>query len=71
MKRFFSKSVSLTNLWLPVGRGEEIVSLGSTWTQSAQCSVAAWMRGEFGGEGMPVYVRLSRFAVHLKPSQLC
>ena len=36
---------------------------------SAQCYVAAWMGGEFGGEWIPVYVWLSPFAVHLKLSQ--
>ena len=35
---------------------------------SAQCYVAAWMGGEFGGEWIPVYVWLSPFAVHLKLS---
>ena len=38
---------------------------------SAGDHVAAWMGGAFGGEGMPVYVWLSPFAVHLKPSQHC
>ena len=38
---------------------------------SAQCHVAAWMGGEFGGEWIHVYVWLSRFAVHLKLSQHC
>ena len=39
---------------------------------SAQCYVAAWMGGEFGGEWIPViYIWLSRFAVHLKLSQHC
>ena len=33
----------------------------------AQCHVAAWMGGEFGGEKMHVYVWLSPFAVCLKP----
>ena len=36
-----------------------------TWN-SAQCYVAAWMGGEFGGEWIPVYAWLSPFAVHLK-----
>ena len=36
---------------------------------SAQCHVAAWMGGEFGGEWIYVYVRLSPFTVHLKLSQ--
>ena len=36
---------------------------------SAQCYVAAWMRGEFGGEWIHVYVWLSPFAVYLKLSQ--
>ena len=31
---------------------------------SAQCYVAAWMRGEFGGEWIHVYVWLSPFTVH-------
>ena len=44
--------------------------LYSRWN-SAQCSVAAWMGGEFGGDGMRVYVWLSPFAVHLKPSRHC
>ena len=34
--------------------------------KSAQCHVAAWMGGEFGGEMMHVYVWLSPFAVHRK-----
>ena len=38
---------------------------------SAQCYVAAWMGGEFGGEWIHVYVWLSPFAVHLKLSQRC
>ena len=38
---------------------------------SAQCYVAAWMRGEFGGKWMHVYVRLSPFAVHLTLPQHC
>ena len=39
--------------------------LYSTGT-SAQCYVAVWMGGEFGGEWIHVYVWLSHFAVHLK-----
>ena len=31
---------------------------------SAQCYVAAWMGGEFGGEWIHVYVWLSPSAVH-------
>ena len=38
---------------------------------SAQCYVADWMGGEFGGKWMLTYVSLSPFAVHLKPSQHC
>ena len=38
---------------------------------SAQCYVAAWVGGEFGGEWIHVYVWLSLFAVHLKLSQRC
>ena len=35
---------------------------------SAQCSVAAWMGGEFGEEWIHAYTWLSSFAVHLKQS---
>ena len=38
---------------------------------SAQCYVAAWMGGEFGGEWIHVYVWLSPFAVLLKLSRYC
>jgi len=38
---------------------------------SAQCHVAAWMEGEFGGEWIHVYVWLSHSAGHLKLSQHC
>ena len=38
---------------------------------SAQCYVAAWMGGEFGGEWIHICVRLSPFTVHLKLSQYC
>ena len=38
---------------------------------SAQCYVAAWTGGGFGGEWIPVQVWLSPFAVHLKLSQHC
>ena len=38
---------------------------------SAQCYVAAWMGGEFGGERIHVYVWPSCSAVHLKLSQRC
>ena len=38
---------------------------------SVQCSVAAWMGEESGGEWMYEYVWLSPFAVHLKLSQHC
>ena len=37
----------------------------------AQCCVAAWMGGEFGGEWIHVNVWLSLFTVHLKSSQHC
>ena len=36
---------------------------------AVQCYVAAWMRGEFGGERIHIYVWLSSFTVHLKLSQ--
>ena len=38
---------------------------------SAQCYVAAWIGGEFGGEWIHVYVRLSPFPAHMKLSQHC
>ena len=38
---------------------------------SAQCYVAAWKGGEFGGEWILVYVWLSPFTVLLKLSQHC
>ena len=41
----------------------------SSTGNSAQCYVAAWMGGEFGGEWIHVYVWLSPFAVQLKLSQ--
>ena len=44
--------------------------LCSTWN-SAQCCVATWMVGEFGGEWIHVYVWLGPFTVHLKLSQHC
>ena len=44
-----------------------ITNKDSTWN-SDQCYVAAWMREEFGGEWIHVYVWLSPFAVHLKLS---
>jgi len=39
--------------------------LYSTW-KSAQCYVAAWMGGDFGGEWMRVHVWLCPFTVQLK-----
>ena len=33
---------------------------------SAQCYVAGWMGGEFGGSWIRVYIWLSPFAVHLE-----
>ena len=38
---------------------------------SAQCYVAAWMRGEFWEEWIHIGVWLSPLAVHLKLSQHC
>ena len=35
-----------------------------------QCYVVAWMRGEFEGNWIHLYVWLSPFAIHLKLSQL-
>ena len=37
---------------------------------SAQCYMAAWLGGEFGGEWIHVYVWLNPFAVHLKLSHV-
>ena len=36
---------------------------------STQCYVAAWSKGEFGGEWIHVHVWLSPFVVHLKLPQ--
>ena len=44
--------------------------LYSTWN-SAQCYVAAWIGGEFGGGWIHVYVWLPPFAIHLTLSQHC
>ena len=44
-----------------------LYSTGNT----AQCHVAAWMGGEFGGEYIRVYIWLSAFAGYLKLSQRC
>ena len=41
----------------------------SSTGNSGQCHVAAWMGGEFWGEWIHVYLWLSPFAVHLKPSR--
>ena len=38
---------------------------------SAQCYVAAWTGGQFGGEWIHLRVWLSSLAVHLKLSQHC
>ena len=38
---------------------------------SAQCYVAAWVGGEFGGEWIPLYVWLGRFVVYLTLLQHC
>ena len=37
----------------------------------AQCYVAAWVGGEFGGQWIRMYIWLSPFAVHLRLSQHC
>ena len=44
---------------------------GPTVQNSAQCYVAAWIGGQFGGEWIHAYVWLSPFAVHLKLSKHC
>ena len=46
-------------------------SLLYSTVNSAQCYMAAWMEGAFGGIWMHVYVWLSSFVVHLKLSQHC
>ena len=56
-----------TLLYLKWVTNKDLYSTGN----SAQCYVAAWMGGEFGGERLHVYVWLSCFAVHLKLSQHC
>ena len=38
---------------------------------SAQCYVAAWVGGEFGGEWTPVFLWRSPCTAHLKLSQHC
>ena len=43
----------------------------SSTGNSAQCYVAVWMRREFGGEQIHVYVWPSPFTVHWKLSQHC
>ena len=42
----------------------------STWN-SAQCYMAAWMRGKFGEEQITKNIWQSPFSVHLKSSQHC
>ena len=37
---------------------------------SSPCYVAAWMGGEFGGQSIHAYARLSPSAVHLKLTTL-
>ena len=39
--------------------------------QHMECYVTACMGGEIGGEWIQIYVRLSLFTAHLKPSQYC
>ena len=47
------------------------VLLYSTGDSAAQCCMAAWTRGESGGEWIHVHVWLSPSAVHLKLPQHC
>ena len=44
--------------------------LYSIW-KSAQCYVAAWMEGKFGGEWIRIYGWLHPFTVYMKLSQHC
>ena len=44
--------------------------LYSRWS-SAQCYMAAWMGGTFGGEWIHVYLWLRHFIIHLNPIQHC
>ena len=53
---------------LPCLKRVTIKDLVCSPLNSAQCYVAAWMEGEFGGERIHVYVWLSPFTVHLKLS---
>ena len=55
-------------LWLCLTRRTS-KGLPSSTGNSAPCHVAAGVGGEFGGQGMRVYVWLSLPSVHLEPSQ--
>ena len=56
-------SVSLEN--------PEVLKQAEPIGNTAQCCVAAWIGGKFGGESIYVYVWLSPFTVDLKLSQYC
>ena len=56
-----------TLLYLKLMTNKDLLySTGNT----AQCYVAAWIGGEFGGEWIHVYVWLSPITVHLKLTTL-
>ena len=56
-----------TLLYLKLMTNKDLLySAGNT----AQCYVAAWIGGEFGGEWIHVYVWLSPITVHLKLTTL-
>ena len=69
MVREFGMDMDMDTLLYLIWRTNK--NLLSSTGNSAQCHVAAWMGGEFGGERIHVYIWLSPFAVHPKPSQHC
>ena len=56
---------------LPCLKGKSSKALLFGTGGSAQCFLAAWTGGEFGGERTHMCVWLSPFAVHQKLSQHC
>ena len=48
-----------------------IKDLQDSTRSSAQCYVAAWVGGEFGGEWIHVYARSRPFVAHLELSLHC
>ena len=68
LKVFMYFFASIFMIFFCIKKSLSICPLSSTGN-SAQCYVAAWMGGEFGGEWIHVYLWLSPFAVHLKLSE--